>query len=135
MDEKFVARVAIGTAGEREKSVFTFHAESQCRRFKARRNKTRELSVRTAVRLQLGMQMCTPFSPPSPFSRSHSFSRSFLSLFRCEAKSKGLAWMDIPVLPEGDVVSFLPLWSQVFAEKVDKRGAKLVCAVCRSQNS
>lgn len=72
-----------------------------------RRNKTRELSARTAVRLRLGMQMCTPFlplpPPPRPvvlalslsLSRSIPTSLSFPLLCRMlELESLARGWGD-----------------------------------------
>lgn len=82
VDEKFVARVAIGAVGEREKSVFTFHAESQCRRL--RNEGTKRVSCRCAPQSDCGSACkCAPPFPPS--HASHSFPHDSHSFFPCSA--------------------------------------------------
>lgn len=73
-------------AGEREKSVFTFHAEFQCRWL--RNEGTKRVSCRCAPQSDYGSACkCAiplPFPPP-PFSHSHSFSCDCHSFFPCSA--------------------------------------------------
>lgn len=76
VDEKFVASsLARRGARERKRGEIRFHFPRWIPMppVEKRRNKTCELSVCTAVRLRLSMQMCTP---PLTFFLSHSLSPS-----------------------------------------------------------
>lgn len=75
VDEKFVAPSLVQRRATRQRepgernpfslSMLNPNAATAAPPVEERRNKTRELPVRTAVRLRLGMQMCTPLPPSS----------------------------------------------------------------------
>jgi len=107
-------------AGEREKSVFTFRAESQCRRL--RNGGTKRMSCRCTPQSDCG-SACKCALPFPSFS--HTLSPAILASFLVRPNLKKPR-VNIPVFSKGDVASFLLLWFQVLAEKADERGTKLI---------